>query len=89
MRLHAVAHGRVQGVFFRVTVKEQAKLLGLTGTVRNMPDGTVEIIAFGPRELLEKLVAQLEMTPGLAQVDRMDCQWEEMDESPIDFKINY
>lgn len=50
-------YGRVQGVFFRTTTQEKAIGLGLTGFVKNMPDGTVYIGAEGEEEALKKLVA--------------------------------
>lgn len=64
--LHAVVHGRVQGVFFRASTQKKARALGLTGWVRNLPDGTVEVLAVGPRPALEALLAWLHEGPPLA-----------------------
>ena len=47
--VHATIHGRVQGVWFRGWTKQEAEARGLTGWVRNMPDGTVEALFVGPR----------------------------------------
>ncbi|NJL92227.1 MAG: acylphosphatase [Anaerolineae bacterium] len=55
-RLHALVHGRVQGVSFRATTQQTAQQLNLTGWVRNRPDGTVEVLAEGPRAALERLL---------------------------------
>jgi acylphosphatase len=52
-RMHIFYSGRVQGVGFRYTVKSVAAGFELTGTVRNMLDGRVELVAEGPREELE------------------------------------
>jgi len=54
-RLHMYVHGRVQGVFFRVSVQERATGLGLTGWTRNRRDGSVEVVAEGDTEALQTL----------------------------------
>lgn len=56
-RLHAVIRGHVQGVFFRASIVEQARDLGLTGWVRNLRDGRVEWVAEGAAAPLQALVA--------------------------------
>jgi acylphosphatase len=76
-RLSAIVFGRVQGVFFRDFTRRQAHALGLTGYVRNLPDGTVETVAEGTRAALEKLLEQLKVGPPGAQVDRVNFWWEE------------
>ena len=53
--LHARVEGRVQGVFFRDSTRREAQHLGLTGWVRNMPDGTVETVLQGEEEKLKKM----------------------------------
>lgn len=77
MRLSAIIHGRVQGVFFRDFTRRQAWALGLMGYVRNLPDGTVEAVAEGPRDALDKLLERLEAGPSGARVDKVDFRWEE------------
>ena len=57
--LHALVYGDVQGVGFRATARAHARTLGLVGTVRNLPDGSVEIYAQGSREKLDLLLKQL------------------------------
>ena len=54
MRLSAIVHGRVQGVLFRDFTCRQAWALGLKGFVRNLPDGTVEAVAEGPQDALNR-----------------------------------
>jgi acylphosphatase len=73
--LHAVVHGRVQGVGFRIFVQRRAQELGLTGTVRNLDGGTsVEVVAEGPRAALDSLLTQLHAGPTLAQVEDVDVE---------------
>ncbi|MDD3815592.1 MAG: acylphosphatase [Desulfocapsaceae bacterium] len=55
-RIHAVVHGRVQGVFFRQTTWEQAKNFGLSGWVRNLADGTVETEFQGDQEAVGRML---------------------------------
>lgn len=74
-RLEAVIHGRVQGVGFRVFALREARSLGLTGWVRNEPDGGVRCVAEGPRDALERLLGELRDGPRGAHVDRVDERW--------------
>ena len=75
-RLVALVRGRVQGVGYRIFAIRQAQALGLTGHVRNLPDHrTVEVVAEGPREALDKLLAQLRRGPHAARVDAVDTTW--------------
>lgn len=53
--IRILIHGRVQGVFFRKHTEEQARKLQITGTVRNTPDGSVEVIAQGHNASLDEL----------------------------------
>ncbi len=75
-RLRAIVHGYVQGVGFRYFVVRQANASGLTGYVRNRWDGSVEVIAEGPRPLLESLLALLRRGPSEAEVERVEVAWE-------------
>ncbi|RLD98262.1 MAG: acylphosphatase, partial [Aquificota bacterium] len=75
-RVHIWVSGKVQGVWYRATTVEEAKKLGLTGCVRNLPDGRVEIVAEGPRESLERLIAWCHEGPPLAVVDEVKVVWE-------------
>lgn len=60
LEMHAIVRGNVQGVFFRATTKEIANELHLKGTVRNLPDATVEIYAQGPSNKLYLLIERLQ-----------------------------
>ncbi len=71
-------HGRVQGVGYRYFTWRQAEGLGLTGYVRNLPEGrTVEVVAEGERGKLEEFIRQLEKGPRLAKVERVETIWSE------------
>jgi acylphosphatase len=58
-RLHAFLSGHVQGVGMRWTIQELAEQSGLTGCVRNLPDGRVELVAEGARERIEEFLSGL------------------------------
>ena len=74
--LRAVVRGRVQGVGFRQFVEWRARRLGLTGWVRNLPDGaSVEVAAEGPRTALEELLRALREGPRLSRVDAVEAEW--------------
>lgn len=60
--------GKVQGVFYRQTCKEIARELGVTGTVKNLPDQTVEIIATGSEAQLKQLMDWAKQGPTAAEV---------------------
>ncbi|HPW45287.1 MAG TPA: acylphosphatase [bacterium] len=81
--------GRVQGVFYRANTEKEAKALGLTGFVRNLPDGGVEITAEGKKESLEKLARWCQKGPPAAKVDKFDLSWEEPAGEFSAFQIRY
>lgn len=76
-RVHLRIYGQVQGVFFRASTEAQARRLGLTGWVRNRPDGSVEVVAEGPSAKLEDMVAWSRHGPPRAQVERVEVEWSE------------
>ncbi len=69
--------GRVQGVFYRQSMREAAQALGLSGWVRNAPDGSVEAEVSGPRERLEQIIAWARKGPPHARVDDVVAHWDE------------
>jgi acylphosphatase len=73
--LHAVAQGRVQGINYRAFVSREAARLVLTGYVRNLADGSVEICAEGDRTQLVKLVEHLKAGPPGARVESLALSW--------------
>jgi acylphosphatase len=77
VRRRVLAHGRVQGVFFRDSTRERAEARGVAGFVRNLPDGTVEAVFEGPEEAVADLVAFCMEGPEDARVERLDVEPEE------------
>lgn len=75
-RLDASVRGRVQGVGYRVFALREAGVLGLDGFVANEADGSVRVVAEGPRTDLEALVIRLETGPPAGNVDRVIIRWE-------------
>lgn len=71
--LRATIYGHVQGVFFRDFVRQQAASLGLSGYVRNLPDGqSVEVLAEGDAQKLKTLLENLKIGPPRSHVDKVD-----------------
>jgi acylphosphatase len=88
--LHAIINGRVQGVYFRAFVSEQATYTGITGYVRNLPGGrAVEVLAEGEKVLLEKLEGLLKTGPPCAKVDGVSATWGGYSGRYSDFEIRY
>lgn len=86
-RVEAHIHGRVQGVFFRHHTRLQALQCGLRGTVENLPNGTVRVVANGPRDKLEELVGWLRHGPELAHVAQVNVQWLPVQQEVEGFRI--
>ncbi len=87
VELHAIVHGRVQGVAFRATTVEYARKLGIRGTVANLEDGTVEIYAQGTKELLEELLEFHQGPSGPGQVLRIVKEYKKPSTQFEGFKI--
>ncbi len=69
---HLRIHGRVQGVWFRESMRIEAERLNVTGWVRNTPDGAVEAVIQGPAEAVEALIEWAHGGPPMARVDRVE-----------------
>jgi len=76
IRVHLVVKGRVQGVFFRHNTNREANRLGLTGWVRNLSSGDVEVVAEGERSAVEELILWCRRGPSMARVDDVEVRWE-------------
>lgn len=87
-RVHAVIRGQVQGVYYRSSASEQARVLGVSGWVRNLRGGEVELVAEGPRPVLEKLLEWCRLGPPAAQVEAVDATWSAATGEWPDFKIS-
>ena len=68
IRRRVVVGGRVQGVFYRASCRREAQRLGVAGWARNLDDGRVEVVAEGPTEAVEALVAWCRQGPPSALV---------------------
>ena len=77
MRQRVVVRGQVQGVFFRETTRRLAEQHGVSGWVRNRPDGTVEAVFEGPDEAVSTLVEFARRGPRGADVEGVDAYDEE------------
>jgi acylphosphatase len=73
--LHARVYGQVQGVGFRYFVVREAQMLGLHGYTRNERDGSVEVLAQGPRPALERLLDRLRQGPSASYVRDVRLTW--------------
>jgi acylphosphatase len=76
VRKRVRAHGRVQGVFFRDSVRRAAAAAGVAGWAVNRPDGTVEAVFEGDAPAVERLVELCRGGPGHADVERLDVEEE-------------
>jgi acylphosphatase len=88
-RYHVRILGRVQGVFFRASTQEMARSLGLTGWVRNLPDGRVEVVFEGENVAAEAMRDWCRMGTPPARVDRLEADEESPTGEFTDFKIVY
>jgi acylphosphatase len=76
-RARILIAGLVQGVFFRREITDLARRLGITGWVRNLPDGRVEAVGEGERKQLDALVRFCNVGPGGAIVRGVEVEWSE------------
>lgn len=88
-RFEATITGRVQGVGFRHFTRTSARELDLKGWVRNEPDGSVTVIAEGPRGQLEKLQKKVSEGPRTARVDDIDLDWTEARDEFDTFQVRF
>lgn len=88
-RVRVVVSGRVQGVFYRANTAETARKLGLSGWVRNLPGGGVELVAEGPAGMVERLVSWCAKGPPAAVVTRVDVTDEEPTGDFAGFSVRY
>ena len=72
--IRCIVTGRVQGVFFRASTQRQAQQLGVTGYAKNLSDGSVEVLACGRAEAVQRLSEWLRVGPSAASVTAVDCQ---------------
>ncbi|CUS33438.1 acylphosphatase [Candidatus Nitrospira nitrificans] len=75
VRAHILVVGRVQGVGFRAFAARSAVQLGLSGGVRNLDDGRVELEVEGGRTVIEALLRELKIGSPASHVGRIDVEW--------------
>jgi acylphosphatase len=88
-RVHLFVSGRVQGVFFRASTRDTARHLGLTGWVRNLPDGRVEGLFEGDEEALRHLLEWCRSGPAGAAPEKLEFEWKGYGGEFRDFRIRY
>jgi len=86
-RVHLIVQGHVQGVGFRYHTQVQANQFGLTGYVKNLPDGTVEIVAEGETPNVNQFLDWVKHGPPAAQVKQVDIHYGEANGSFSQFTI--
>jgi acylphosphatase len=89
MGMKAMVHGRVQGVGFRYSTVIQARRIGVTGYARNMPDGTVEVVAEGDEDKVKKLLVWLKKGPPSSRVDTVNVQYTQYNGFYKGFGVEY
>jgi acylphosphatase len=87
LRVHALVSGRVQGVAFRFFTEKWALSFGLTGWVRNLFDGRVEVVAEGGRDELYRFLELLREGPLHAHVEDVTVDWQDYSGEFTDFRV--
>ena len=87
VRASLLIKGRVQGVFFRQSATGEARRLGLVGYVRNLPDGSVEVLACGEPDALAELRRALRSGPPRARVQALQVQDLQQADCPPGFRV--
>jgi len=88
-RVNIIVHGLVQGVLFRVNAKRIALSLGLKGYAKNVPDGSVEVVAEGPEDKLKDLIEFCKEGPEMAKVNKVDIHFDEASNEFDGFEVRH
>ncbi|HMK93990.1 MAG TPA: acylphosphatase [Candidatus Limnocylindrales bacterium] len=88
-RAHVIVSGQVQGVFFRQSTREKSQMRGVTGWVRNLPDGRVEAVFEGEEEDVKALVDFCRKGPRGAVITNVDVAFERFSGEFQNFRITY
>lgn len=88
-KVRAIVTGRVQGVWYRAHTRDKAVELGLSGFVRNLPDGTVEIVAQGDAGAVDALMSWARIGPPLAEVTDLRVREMAEEEEYDSFEVTY
>ena len=76
--IHLTVSGKVHGVFFRDSTRRKANELGLNGYVRNLSNGTVEVVAQGDEEKLNQLIEFIKNNPGHSKVKDIEINHKDL-----------
>jgi len=87
--VHMIISGIVQGVGFRYFVMQQARRMKLTGWVKNLPTGEVEIDVEGPRGLIDSLIQNIRVGNEWCRVKDIQIQWKKITNQYSGFDITY
>ncbi len=82
-------YGIVQGVGYRYFVYKAATALGVGGYVKNLPDGSVEVVAQGEKGLVNALIDDIKIGPRYAHVERIDVVWLEPEPNCVEFNYSF
>lgn len=85
--IQLVIRGRVQGVYFRASAQREARQLGLTGWVKNRPDGSVEVMVEGEEDQVKDFLSWAQHGPATARVDDIETRWRSYSGQFPDFRI--
>ena len=88
-RAYVLIEGRVQGVFFRASTRDEARARGLTGWAKNLPDGRVEAVFEGDKRVVENMLEWCRQGPPYAYVDHVEVEWQAYLGDLPDFRIAY
>ena len=89
-RAHVFYSGRVQGVGFRYTAEAAAhQINGITGWVKNLPDGRVEMVCEGTKEKIEALLSDIQNGSLGRHIKKTDCSWEKPTHQFEDFRVEF
>ncbi len=87
VRAHVLISGKVQGVFFRQKLKDEAQELGLTGWAKNLPSGEVGAVFEGPENNVKEIILHCHDGPRFSRVDNVDVKYEDLTGEFKGFKI--
>lgn len=89
MRAEVIIQGVVQGVGYRFFVLSEARAFAVRGYVRNMPDGTVEVVAEGEKHVIEDFIGRLRIGPVSAHVTGVNVRWSTQEKGYKDFRLQH
>jgi|UniRef100_A0A7C4YFQ5 acylphosphatase len=89
VRINAIVKGYVQGVGYRFFTERKAKEYGITGWVKNLRDGNVQVVAEGERSIIEEFIKDLKVGPHSASVTDIEIKWEKYTGEFKDFEVRF